>query len=182
MAWLDSRVLWAAAALWMLVMAGGFGFVKGDAHGTQTGITGCSKKIAKLDAHGTDACSLAIGAMQTKYAQAQAKAEAAARAKEHSSAAAMARIQQTYYQQGITDANVKFEAVIAGLRDGTLRLRREWAGCEAAAGMSGTLAGVAQSDAAAERRARDSANLVRIGIEADARIRALQSVIKADRQ
>lgn len=181
MRWLESRLVWIAAVLGLLVMVGGFGFVKGDHHGIQVGITSCSKKIAKLDSRGTDTCALAIGAMQTRYAEAQAKAEADARAKEQSNAAAIAAIDARHAQE-LKDAQAKSDAVVADLRDGSLRLRREWAGCEAAAGVSETLASTAKLDAAAASRAKSAATIVRIGADADAQIRALQAVIKAERQ
>lgn len=59
-----------------------------------------------------------IAALQAQYAQAAAKADASARAKEQAAAVAMTQIQQTHYQQGVTDANAKSDAVIACQRDG----------------------------------------------------------------
>ena len=72
-------------------------------------------------------------------------------------------------------------SVIAGLRAGTLRLREQWRGCTAAAGVPGTAASTAGPDAAAEQRSEGARDLVRIAAEADAQIRALQAVIRADR-
>lgn len=175
---------WAITTLVLLIVVGSFGGWmrhQGKKEGEQAGITSCSKKIAKLDARGADACSLAIGAMQTKYAEAQAKAESDARSKEQAAALAMVQIQQTYYQQGVTDANAKSDAVIAGLRVGALKLRHEWS-CPAAASVPAPGASVASVDADADARAAGAADLVRLAAEYDARIRALQAVIRADRQ
>ena len=162
MAWLESRVLWAVAALGLLVMVGGFGYVKGHAAGKAAG-----------DAR--------VAALIAQYADASAKAASAGQARQQAAQEQIAAIDARHAQE-LKDAQAKSDAVIADLRDGTLRLRREWAGCEAAAGVSGAPAGAGEPDAAAERRADSAAAIVRIGADADAQIRALQAVIKADRQ
>lgn len=162
MTWLGSRLAWGIAALGLLVMAGGFGYVKGHAAGKAAG-----------DAR--------VAALTAQYAQAQAKAEAEARAKEQTSAAAMAAIDARHAQE-LKDAQAKSDAVIADLRDGTLRLRREWAGCQATAGVSGAATGAGEPDGAAELRAASAARVVRVAAEADAQIRVLQAVIQADRK
>lgn len=133
-------------------------------------------------AAGESAGNAKVAVLTAQYAQATAKAEAGARAKERVAAVAMTQIQNTYYQQGVTDANAKADAVIAGLRAGTLRLRRQWAGCEAAASVSASSARVVSADAAAARRAESAAAIVRVGADADAQIRALQAIVKLDRQ
>lgn len=162
MAWLESRLLWAVAALGLLVMVGGFGYVKGHAAGKAAG-----------DAR--------VAALTAQYAEASARAAAAAQARQQAAQTQIAAIDARHAQE-LKDAKAKSDAVIADLRNGTLRLRREWAGCEATASVPGTIAGAGEPDAAATRRAESAAAIVRIGAEADAQIRALQAVIKADRQ
>lgn len=162
MMWLQSRIVWAAAALGVLVMVCGFGYVKGHAAGEAVG----NARVATLTA---------------QYAQAQANAAADAQAKQTSLQNQIADI-DAHHAQELQHAKQDADAVIAGLRAGTLRLRRDWAGCQATAGVSQATAGADQPDAAAERRAESAAAIVRIGAEADAQIRALQAVVKADRQ
>lgn len=122
-----------------------------------------------------------VAALVAKYAEAQAKAEADARAQEQANAVAMAAIDAQHARE-LQHAKQDADAVIAGLRDGNLRLRREWAGCQAAAGVPETPAGSAESDAAAEQRSQGASDLVRIAAEADAQIRALQAIVAADRK
>lgn len=78
------------------------------------------------------------------------------------------------YKQDKLDAKAKSDAVIAGLRAGTIKLRNQWQGCsvptKAAESGSGT-------DENAELRAKDSGDLVRAGSEADSWIQRLQEVI-----
>jgi hypothetical protein len=162
MNWLQSRVLWAVAALGVLVMTAGFGYVKGHAAGKAAGDAAIAKLTSQYEAASAKAASDALAkqtALQTKYAAADAR-----------------------HAQELKDAKAKSDAVIADLRNGTLRLRREWAGCEAAASVPGATAGAGELDATAQRRAESAAAIVRIGADADAQIRALQAVVKADRQ
>lgn len=162
MAWLESRVLRAAAVLGLLVMVGGFGYVKGHAG-----------KAAAVDA--------AVAQLTARYQAASAKAARDALARQTALQARYATIDAQRVQE-FKDAQAKSDAVVADLHAGTLRLQSQWAGCEAAAGVSGAAIRAGQLDAAAARRAESAAAIVRIGAEADARIRSLQSVIKADRQ
>lgn len=69
---------------------------------------------------------------------------------------------------------------MADLRSGALRLRKQWS-CPATS-VPGTPASSGESDAAAEQRNKDAADLVRNAADADAQIRALQDIVKADRQ
>lgn len=121
-----------------------------------------------------------VAALQAEYAQATAKAEAAARAKEQASADQMAAVDAQHAQE-LQHAKQDADAVIADLRAGTLRLRRQWRGCETAASVPAPGASVASPDAAAEQRSEGARDLVRIAAEADSEIRALQAIVKADR-
>lgn len=102
----------------------------------------------------------------------------AARKTELAKDAAIAAV-ATVYEQDKTDAKAKHDAVVADLRAGAVRLRDHWT-CPVA--VPSAAAGTGQRDAAADLRAADSGDLVRLGAEADAQIRAAQAVIVADRK
>jgi hypothetical protein len=130
---------------------------------------------------GETAGNARVAALTAQYATATAMAEADARAKEQAGVDAMAAINAQHAQE-LDRAKQDADRVAAGLRAGTLRLRHEWAGCEAAAGVPQATASARKPDATAERRTADSANLVRIGAEYDAKIRAFQAIVRLDRQ
>jgi hypothetical protein len=169
MEWLESKLLRIAVGLGLLVMAAGFGYVKGNAHGKA--MTAAQIAAIKLDA-----------------ASAEASAQRAARSAEQAQAARNVKIDAAY-QRGLTDAKAAADRVVADLRDGNLRLRAQWRGCEAAARVSTPAAGEPGADAAADGRAEDpsralrdasAGRLVRTGAEADALIKALQARIRSD--
>lgn len=72
------------------------------------------------------------------------------------------------------------DAVVADLRAGNLRLRREWAGCETQR-LSDAAAGARERDALAASRDTLAGEVVRIGRDADDQLAACQAVVKADR-
>ena len=82
-------------------------------------------------------------------------------------------------EEGIANAIKIEQETVAGLRDGTLRLRKQWAGCQAALAVSGDRATGPVSDDGAELRAKDSGSLVRIGADANVDVRALQDYARA---
>lgn len=73
------------------------------------------------------------------------------------------------------------DAVVADLRAGNLRLRREWQGCEAQR-LSDAAAGASERDALAASRDALTGDLVRVGRDADDQLRACQAVVRADRE
>lgn len=79
------------------------------------------------------------------------------------------------YKQDKLDAKAKSDAVIAGLRAGTIKLRKQWRGCsvatEAADGSSGV-------DEEAELRMQDAGAAIGDSDWADAWIEGLQEVIR----
>lgn len=175
---------YAIGALALIIVGGlAFGYLHHRFHaaGVADGIASCSRRIATMNEKGADACALAIAALNGKFAKAEAKAQADARAREQAHAAEMMAI-TTRQAQELQDAKANGDRVAADLRAGNLRLRQQWRGCEAAGGVPAAGAGVARADGADERRAESAGDLVRIAAEQDARIRALQAVIKADRQ
>lgn len=76
------------------------------------------------------------------------------------------------YQQGLTDAQASSDRDAIALRDGTLRLRREWAACETGRLADGTVAG-RRLEEAVERRNALARAAVRVGVECDAKERSL---------
>lgn len=68
-------------------------------------------------------------------------------------------------------------AVVADLRDGNVRLRQEWAGCETRL-LSQAVASTVERDALAQRREQLAGEIVRIGRDADDHVRACQAVIR----
>jgi len=169
MSWLESKLGRLAAGLGVLVMVFGLGYVKGNAHG---------KAITAAQ----------IATIQRDAANAEASAQRAARSAEQAQAARNAKIDAAY-QRGLTDAKAAADRVVADLRDGNLKLRAQWRGCEASARVSTPAAAESGVDAAADAGAEDSrravrdisaGRLVRYGAEYDALIKALQARIRSD--
>lgn len=119
-----------------------------------------------------------LSAIQADDAQALARAEADARAKEQLAADTLAHI-QAQNEQDKADAQAQYEKDVADLRAGNLRLRKQWQ-CPSTS-VSGAPASPGEPDAAADQRNKDAADLVRNAADADAQIRALQDIVKADR-
>lgn len=71
-------------------------------------------------------------------------------------------------------------ADLASLRDGSIRLRQQWQGCEARQAAVGGTTG--QSDGGADDRAESAGRIVRAAAECDAQVQGLQSVIRSDRE
>lgn len=109
---------------------------------------------------------------------AEAVAKQRAQLREEQDRAAFAVIGATY-QEGLINADAKGNAVAAGVRSGAIRLRPQWT-CPA--GDRAEAAGPASGpDERAELRAADSGRLVRIGAQADAQVKGLQELLKAER-
>lgn len=167
--WLESKLARLVVGLVVLVAAVGFGWVRGNAHGKA--MTAAQIAIIQRDA-----------------ASAEASAQRAARSAEQAQAARNAKIDAAY-QRGLTDAKASADRVVADLRDGNLKLREQWRGCEAASRVSTPAAGQSGHDAAAgvpaedpQRAVRDASagRLVQYGAEVDALIEALQARIRSD--
>ncbi|WP_426805373.1 lysis system i-spanin subunit Rz [Stenotrophomonas sp. SrG] len=101
------------------------------------------------------------------------------RATEHTQAATMATI-GAKHEEDRAAAPAVADAVVAGVRDGTLQLRNDLATCHTTV-LSRAVAGAVERDAGAQLRAEVAADLVRIGRDADDQVRALQAVVAADR-
>lgn len=79
------------------------------------------------------------------------------------------------------DAESVPAAVVAGIGDGTLKLRKQWAACETGR-LSDSVASAIERDALAGLRAKDQGDLVRVGRDADDLAKACQAIVKEDRQ
>jgi hypothetical protein len=86
------------------------------------------------------------------------------------------------YEQDKANAQETAKQVVADLRAGNERLRNHWQGCVATGELAATAAAARESDAAEQLRNRGAADLVRLAARADAKERALQAVIRKDRE
>jgi hypothetical protein len=98
-----------------------------------------------------------------------------ARAEERAASGRMAAI-GTDHEDRRSEAEKLPAAIAAGLDDGTIRLRRQWAACETSR-LSESAVAAAERDALAELRRKDQGDLVRAGRDADDQVRACQAVI-----
>lgn len=83
------------------------------------------------------------------------------------------------YQRGLEDARLTSDRVVADLRAGNLRLRRQWQGCENR--MPEAPASAREPDAAATDRNESAGRIVRAAAACDAQVTALQALVRADR-
>ena len=104
-------------------------------------------------------------------AQAEAHAQARVRQAEQDMAQAVANA-ATEYERGKADAQATADRVAADLRAGSLRLRREWAGCETSR-LSAAAAATRELETTAASRDALAAAIVRVGAECDAKEREL---------
>lgn len=123
--------------------------------------------------------SAKLSELQAHDAEELAKAQADARSKEQLAADTLAHI-QAQNEQDKADAQAQYEKDVADLRSGNLRLRKQWT-CPADPGVSGNPSGTGQPDAEAITREQLAAEIVRLGAEYDAWVKALQDIVKADR-
>lgn len=154
--WLK-RIPWQAWAL-ALVLASLWAYGRHERH------VGAAEVQARFSAH--------LAADKA----ARDKAVADARAKEAADRKALAAITDTY-KKDLADAKRNADHTVADLRAGIIRLRKQWT-CP---GVPQAAAGGPGADDAADDRAASAGAIVRAAADADARIRALQSVIRQDR-
>lgn len=107
------------------------------------------------------------------------KAEQQARTTEHKQADTLATIGAKHEEDRAAAEAVPAD-VVADLRNGNVRLRQEWAGCETRL-LSQAVASTIERDALAASREEAAGRIVRIGRDADDQLAACQAVIKADR-
>jgi len=121
----------------------------------------------------------ALARSEAQHATALADALAQARAIEHQLTAELASIGEHHAEQQHAAPAVEAD-ILADLRTGTVRLRREWRRCETSR-VSDLAATTAGRDAATAERDALAAAVVRVGYEADQQLRACQAVIAAYR-
>ena len=121
---------------------------------------------------------LRADAAEQRAAQSEGRAAALTQARdaEHAKAEQIAAI-ANQYEQDKANAQKAADRTIADLRAGNLRLQNRWRGC-----VSGATPGPGEPDAAADDRAASAGRIVQAADEADATIRALQEIVKADRK
>ena len=100
---------------------------------------------------------------------------------ERRKAEALTAIAEQYEQDKVTNESTH-DALVANLRAGNERLHQRWQAAIATGDLSRTVASAAESDAAARDREESAARAVRAAADADAQIRGLQEVIRADRK
>lgn len=113
-----------------------------------------------------DAYKAQVIAATEKSRQKAAQAESAQRD-------AFANI-DTQYAKDKTDAIAKKDAVIAGLRAGTIRLRNEWA-CPTR--LPDATSATGEPDGSAELRNASAGRIIGAGADADAQVRGLQAAL-----
>lgn len=106
------------------------------------------------------------------------KASAAYRAKEAKQAEALAEIGFRYEREKMDALNQK-DAVIADLRDGTLKLRQQWRGCPA--GVPAPAEGPGSPDDAADLLYSGAGDIVRVIDTCQSQVKGLQDVVRTDR-
>lgn len=77
-------------------------------------------------------------------------------------------------EEGIAHAVEEQQRIVAGVRDGSVRLRREFAGCQAANSVPDHVGAGSVADDAADLRATGAGALIRAFDDADVKIRGLQ--------
>lgn len=120
--------------------------------------------------HGAEGPKAELAAYKAEIQKAVAERLAQNALKEAADKKEFERIAAQYEQDKI-NAQAKADAVIAGLRAGTLRLRKHWDGCRAASQAAGNSSGI---DEDARLREADAGANVRDAAEADSWIKALQ--------
>lgn len=120
----------------------------------------------------------ALEVREREIASERARFEIEARAQEHRHAADMARIQREAADKAKEAGDAAYHRAVADVRAG--RLRNVWS-CPAAAAVPATSGAAAGSDGGTDDRAAAFGRILRIGAEADQRLRDCQSVIRADR-
>lgn len=120
----------------------------------------------------------ALDVRERGIARERARFEIEARQQEHRHAADMARIQREAAEKAKEAGDAAYNRAVADVRAG--RLRNVWS-CPAAAAVPATSGAAAGGDGGAHDRAAAVGRILRIGAEADQRLRDCQAVIEADR-
>ena len=121
-----------------------------------------------------------LASIQKSIDEATIKAEASARATERAQTLAQQAIMDSY-SKGQQDAQANADKIIADLRAGNLRLRREWSQA-VTSGVSNTAAATAIAARTAQLRYESASRIVRAADECDNQVKALQAIALNDRK
>lgn len=161
----------------LLVLGALFGAYR---HGVSTTADKYEARIAKLDK--------TIADHRTAHANQRTAAEQKERVKEKAHADAISAI-DTKHQKEIHERETSTQRTIAGLRDGSLRLRDKFTRCERAsnspAGEAGASASSDHGSASVPLQIEDAQLLILWADDADRvadQLRACQAIVKADRE
>lgn len=110
-----------------------------------------------------DLTAKAAASVQDRNAQVQALLDSSNKARE----------------EGIAHAVEEQQRIVAGVRDGSLRLREQWRGCQAALAVPGDASAVGTGDDAADLRATGAASIIRALDDADVQVAELQRYARA---
>lgn len=110
----------------------------------------------------------------------RADAVTAQRAAEQKQADAIREAAKSY-EKGKADAEAANAGVVAGLRSGAIRLRNEWAACNATSALVSSAGAASQPDAASDDRAASAGRIVRAAAQCDAQVVGLQQALIGER-
>ena len=122
---------------------------------------------------------IALANYKRDVAQELALSEAKARKVERERNEAVSKAAANY-EQGKQDAEAEAKRVAAGISDGSVRLRKQWAACETGR-LSDRAATAGELEAARQLRAEAIGRILGIGREADASQKALIEAYEAQR-
>lgn len=130
---------------------------------------------------GYDTANVRAEKIIADFAKAEAEAQAKAREIERRRVESIAEIEAKHASElGRIESEV--ETLVSDLRAGTVRLRQHWQAAVATCDVSRDSAAALAAEREAELRAESAARIVRIGAEADAKVRALQDAYEALRR
>ena len=157
---------------WMKVLASlliaAAGFAVGHRLAAEAGESALAKNQSAWDAE------------RAKLANERATAITAQQTAEQNQAVAINKAAKAY-EQGKADAEASNAAVVAGLRDGTLRLRDQWAACKATSAAVSSAPSGREPDGSADDRNASAGRIVRAAAQCDAQVIGLQKALMGER-
>ena len=162
MSWLAIKAFLAGIPSWVWIL-----LLLVASHATLYG-------MYKHESHKADKAKAELSAYKTEIKKAVTERLAQNAKKEAEDRAVFAAIAEQY-KEDIADAKAKSDAVIAGLRAGTIKLRKQWQGCSVAAKAADGSSGV---DEETRLREESAGRIIGNAAEADSWITRLQEVIR----
>jgi hypothetical protein len=145
------------------------GFAVGHHLAAEAGETALAKNQSAWDAERAKLASDRADAITAQQAAEQKQAQAISQAAAN-------------YEKGKADAEASNAAVVAGLRNGTLRLRDQWATCQASSAAVSSAASGRQPDGSSDDREASAGRIVRAAAQCDAQVVGLQQALMGERQ